>query len=64
MHGEHCNCESCWWANGQKEICPTCGSIVGGGCPHTEESLQEDSQGTHSRPGPPEALRGGRGTHT
>lgn len=28
-HDFYYNCEECWWARGQKEICGTCGSIVG-----------------------------------
>ena len=37
-HDEYCNCEDCWWARGQKEICPTCGCIVGEGCPCHENN--------------------------
>jgi len=33
MHDEHCNCEHCWWSRDQKEICATCGCLVGAGCP-------------------------------
>lgn len=32
-HDQYCNCEDCWWSRGQKEICATCGCIVGEGCP-------------------------------
>ena len=32
-HDNYCNCEDCWWARDQREICPTCGCIVGAGCP-------------------------------
>ena len=28
-----CNCEDCWWANDQHEICSVCGCLVGLGCP-------------------------------
>ena len=27
-HGPDCNCYECWWARGQKEVCPTCGSLI------------------------------------
>jgi hypothetical protein len=36
MHDEYCNCEDCWWARGQKEVCSECGS-VGEGCPENRE---------------------------
>lgn len=32
-HDWNCNCEDCWWANDQREICGICGSLVGAGCP-------------------------------
>jgi hypothetical protein len=32
-HTWDCNCEDCWWARDEKEICPTCGCIVGESCP-------------------------------
>jgi hypothetical protein len=30
----YCNCEICFYARGSKEVCATCGCIVGEGCNH------------------------------
>jgi hypothetical protein len=35
-HDQYCNCYHCWWIRDQKEICGTCGSIIGAGCPCVE----------------------------
>lgn len=40
-HGPYCNCEECWWARGG-ERCPTCGCVVGHGCPHSEVEEEQD----------------------
>ena len=41
MHDEFCSCEDCWWARGQKEVCPTCGCVVGEGCPCSPKEEEE-----------------------
>ena len=41
MEHNNCNCEDCWWARGQQEVCPTCG-CVGEDCPTHEDDGQPD----------------------
>ena len=37
----YCNCEGCMYARDGKEICNTCGCIVGEGCPEHDEDTEE-----------------------
>lgn len=27
-HSATCNCEDCWWARDQKEVCSCCGELI------------------------------------
>jgi hypothetical protein len=40
MHDEFCNCEDCWWSRDCHDVCPTCGSLVGAGCPEDIKGAQ------------------------
>lgn len=35
-HDEYCNCEDCYFANGQELICPCCGCLESS-CPAVEQ---------------------------
>jgi len=45
-----CNCEDCWWARGQQEMCATCDCVVGAGCPCGAESTEEDMETNECQP--------------
>lgn len=40
-HGPFCNCEDCWWAHGQREVCSSCG------CVHEENDDGEEGNSVH-----------------
>lgn len=41
MNHVNCNCEDCWWARGQREVCPDCGATVGANCPEKAKALEQ-----------------------
>ncbi len=43
-HDVLCNCEECWWARGQKEVCGTCGCIIGEGCPYPDHDTRKKEE--------------------
>lgn len=41
-HDEFCNCEDCWWARGEREVCATCGCVHEPNVCEEEYNREED----------------------
>ena len=41
-HDEFCNCEDCYWARDQEDICPYCGCLASQCC--NNEEYEEEPQ--------------------